>query len=89
MGEAAERQEFCMLRYCGFSLTSKGHGMPAVQAYLGHKNIQHGGRYRTVSHLQIFLALSSGPVVAVKPTPNLFDERTSIRLHSSSWISFQ
>ncbi|WP_409334583.1 tyrosine-type recombinase/integrase [Bradyrhizobium jicamae] len=26
---------------CGFALTNKGHDTRALQAYLGHKNIQH------------------------------------------------
>jgi site-specific recombinase XerD len=35
-----------MLRHaCGFVLASKGHDTRALQAYLGHKNIQHTVRY--------------------------------------------
>jgi len=35
-----------MLRHaCGFALTNKGHDTRALQAYLGHKNIQHTVRY--------------------------------------------
>ena len=35
-----------MLRHaCDFALANKGHGTRAVQAYLGHKNIQHTVRY--------------------------------------------
>ena len=31
-----------MLRHaCGFALANKGHDTRALQAYLGHKNIQH------------------------------------------------
>jgi type 1 fimbriae regulatory protein FimB/type 1 fimbriae regulatory protein FimE len=30
---------------CGFSLANKGHDTRALQAYLGHKNIQHTVRY--------------------------------------------
>jgi len=30
---------------CGFYLASKGHDTRAIQAYLGHKNIQHTVRY--------------------------------------------
>jgi integrase len=26
---------------CGFALANKGHDTRALQAYLGHKNIQH------------------------------------------------
>jgi type 1 fimbriae regulatory protein FimB/type 1 fimbriae regulatory protein FimE len=29
----------------GFALTAKGHATRALQAYLGHKNIRHTGRY--------------------------------------------
>jgi integrase len=35
-----------MLRHaCGFALANAGHDTPAVQAYLGHRNIQHTVRY--------------------------------------------
>jgi len=35
-----------MLRHaCGFYLASRGHDTRAIQAYLGHKNIQHTVRY--------------------------------------------
>lgn len=35
-----------MLRHaCGYTLANKGHDTRAVQAYLGHKNIQHTVRY--------------------------------------------
>lgn len=35
-----------MLRHaCGFELANKGHDTRAVQAYLGHRNIQHTVRY--------------------------------------------
>jgi hypothetical protein len=35
-----------MLRHaCGFSLANKGHDTRALQAYLGHRNIQHTVRY--------------------------------------------
>lgn len=35
-----------MLRHaCGFALASKGHDTRAIQAYLGHRNIQHTVRY--------------------------------------------
>jgi integrase len=39
-----------MLRHaCGFVLASKGHDTRAIQAYLGHKNIQHTVRYTELS----------------------------------------
>jgi type 1 fimbriae regulatory protein FimB/type 1 fimbriae regulatory protein FimE len=35
-----------MLRHsCGYTLANKGHDTSALQAYLGHKNIQHTVRY--------------------------------------------
>jgi type 1 fimbriae regulatory protein FimB/type 1 fimbriae regulatory protein FimE len=35
-----------MLRHaCGFTLANKGHDTRALQAYLGHRNIQHTVRY--------------------------------------------
>ena len=35
-----------MLRHaCGFALANKCHDTRALQAYLGHKNIQHTVRY--------------------------------------------
>ena len=39
-----------MLRHaCGFYLASKGHDTRAIQAYLGHRNIQHTVRYTELS----------------------------------------
>ena len=39
-----------MLRHaCGFKLANDGHDTRAVQAYLGHKNIQHTVRYTELS----------------------------------------
>jgi integrase len=39
-----------MLRHaCGFALANKGHDTRALQAYLGHKNIQHTVRYTALS----------------------------------------
>ncbi len=35
-----------MLRHaCGLALAGKGHDTRALQAYLGHRNIQHTVRY--------------------------------------------
>jgi type 1 fimbriae regulatory protein FimB/type 1 fimbriae regulatory protein FimE len=35
-----------MLRHaCGFALSNAGHDTRAIQAYLGHRNIQHTVRY--------------------------------------------
>jgi hypothetical protein len=39
-----------MLRHaCGFALANKGHHTRSLQAYLGHKNIQHTVRYTELS----------------------------------------
>ncbi len=39
-----------MLRHaCGYTLANKGHDTRALQAYLGHKNIQHTVRYTELS----------------------------------------
>jgi integrase len=39
-----------MLRHaCGYALANKGHDTRALQAYLGHKNIQHSVRYTEMS----------------------------------------
>jgi type 1 fimbriae regulatory protein FimB/type 1 fimbriae regulatory protein FimE len=39
-----------MLRHaCGFALANAGHDTRALQAYLGHKNIQHTVRYTALA----------------------------------------
>jgi integrase len=39
-----------MLRHaCGYALADKGHDTRALQAYLGHRNIQHTVRYTELS----------------------------------------
>jgi integrase len=39
-----------MLRHaCGYALANKGHDTRALQAYLGHRNIQHTARYTELS----------------------------------------
>jgi site-specific recombinase XerD len=39
-----------MLRHAtGYALANKGHDTRALQAYLGHKNIQHTVRYTELS----------------------------------------
>ena len=51
-----------MLRHaCGFALANKGHDTRALQAYLGHKNIQHTVRYTELiaGSIQGLLALDS------------------------------
>ena len=38
-----------LLHACGFALANKGHDTRALQAYLGHRNIQHTVRYTELS----------------------------------------
>jgi site-specific recombinase XerD len=39
-----------MLRHaCGYALANKGHDTRTLQAYLGHRNIQHTVRYTELS----------------------------------------
>jgi site-specific recombinase XerD len=45
-----QRRHPHMLRHaCGFALANKGHDTRALQAYLGHRNIQHTVRYTELS----------------------------------------
>ena len=42
-----------MLRHaCGYALANNGHDTRALQAYLGHKNIQHTARYTELSPMR-------------------------------------
>jgi site-specific recombinase XerD len=34
---------------CGYALANRGHDTRALQAYLGHRNIQHTVRYTELS----------------------------------------
>jgi hypothetical protein len=40
---------FCRCACCGYALANKGHDTRALQAYLGHRNIQHTVRYTELS----------------------------------------
>jgi site-specific recombinase XerD len=43
-----------MLRHaCGFALANAGHDTRALQAYLGHKNIQHTVRYTELAPTRV------------------------------------
>jgi integrase len=43
-----------MLRHaCGFALANAGHDTRAVQAYLGHRNIQHTVRYTELERIPV------------------------------------
>ena len=55
-----------MLRHaCGYALANKGHDTRALQAYLGHRNIQHTVRYTELSPdaVQGFLAEVDRPAL--------------------------
>ena len=39
----------CCRHACGYALANKGHDTRALQAYLGHRNIQHTVRYTELS----------------------------------------
>jgi integrase len=42
-----------MLRHaCGYTLANRGHDTRALQAYLGHRNIQHTVRYTELSQMR-------------------------------------
>ena len=44
--ECRSRSTLNMLRHgCGYALANAGHDTRALQAWLGHKNIQHTVRY--------------------------------------------
>jgi len=50
-----------MLRHgCGYALANAGHDTRSLQAYLGHKNIQHTVRYTELApdRFKDFLAIS-------------------------------
>ena len=54
-----------MLRHaCGFALANKGHDTRALQAYLGHKNIQHTVRYTELSPDRFKARIDRGHPVA-------------------------
>jgi len=51
-GEAAKLTHVhprCFAVPCGYALANRGHDTRALQAYLGHKNIQHTVRYTELS----------------------------------------
>jgi len=49
-GKLAFKAHPHMLRHaCGYALANKGHDTRALQAYLGHRNIQHTVRYTELS----------------------------------------
>jgi len=49
-GPAVQEIHPHMLRHgCGYALANAGHDTRALQAWLGHKNIQHTVRYTELS----------------------------------------
>jgi integrase len=49
-GQAGLQGAPAMLRHaCGYALANKGHDTRSLQAYLGHRNIQHTVRYTELS----------------------------------------
>jgi len=58
-GNAGRNLHPHMLRHgCGNALANAGHDTRALQAWLGHKNIQHTVRYTELSPLAAIGALS-------------------------------
>jgi hypothetical protein len=63
-----------MLRHaCGYALANKGHETRALQAYLGHKNIQHTVRYTELSPTRFkdFCGCSTPSMSAFPPTADI------------------
>ena len=56
-----------------FALANKGHDTRALQAYLGHKNIQHTVRYTELSsdRFKDFLSIGigMGPLIGIQKGP--------------------
>jgi hypothetical protein len=49
-----------MLRHaCGYALANKGHDARSLQAYLGHRNIQHTVRYTELSPMRFKISGAS------------------------------
>jgi len=66
-----------MLRHaCGYALANKGHDTRALQAWLGHRNIQHTVRYTELAPnpVQGFLA---GVSLQLSPRRSASGERRS------------
>jgi integrase len=80
-GEAAElgfKAHPHMLRHaCGFALANKGHDTRSLQAYLGHRNIQHTVRYSELS--EGLLALRAPTAGSLEPPPTKADKTTKGR----------
>jgi len=48
--ETKDKVPTSLLRYaCSYTLANRGHDTRALQAYFGHRNIQHTMRYRELS----------------------------------------
>jgi type 1 fimbriae regulatory protein FimB/type 1 fimbriae regulatory protein FimE len=62
LGSARQRLTKGRQHGCGYKLANDGHDTRSLQAYLGHKNIQHTVRYSELSR--------PGPrIFGAKPAP--------------------
>ena len=68
-----------MLRHgCGYALANAGHDTRALQAWLGHKNIQHTVRYTELAPDRLHL------VAAFRQTPDHFPTNAGLA-GTASW----
>ena len=75
-----------MLRHaCGYALANRGHDTRALQAYLGHRNIQHTVRYSELSPTQARFWLSKLVLLAVS---NALEQTASSRRFPSAKLHF-
>jgi integrase len=62
-----------MLRHaCGYALANRGHDTRALQAYLGHKNIQHTVRYTELSPTRPLTLTAANSAAEAIRRPSLF-----------------
>jgi Phage integrase family len=47
--DTSDHQHVTLRHACGYALANRGHDTRALQAYLGHRNIQHTVRYTELS----------------------------------------
>lgn len=78
-----------MLRHaCGYALANKGHDTRALQAYLGHRNIQHTVRYtelstQTIACASLLAYLIFTPIIRCMPSATATYGRTASKYGSS------
>jgi integrase len=71
-----------MLRYaCGYKLANDGHDTRAIQAYLGHRNIQNTTRYTALAHIRAIRSTASKLILASIGERSL----KASRISSSFW----